>query len=241
MLVNNRCSINSKTLIKFLPIILALCIQLPLFAQSKVLTYDSSFHNSYYDQKVSLFRLLPVTEGSIIFVGNSITDIGEWSEMWQNIKVKNRGISSDITFGVLDRLDEIIRSKPSKAFLMIGINDIARGIPDKTIIRNISRILEQLQEESPEITVFVQSILPTNSAFTEYINHQNKGQHIKTINSALEELVPQYGAVYVDLHAIFVDEKGNLDKQYTNDGLHLNGAGYLHWKAFLENKNFCCD
>ena len=31
-----------------------------------------------------------------------------------------------------------------------------------------------------------------------------------------------------------VDEKGNLKKEYTNDGLHLNGAGYRAWSRGIE-------
>ena len=30
-----------------------------------------------------------------------------------------------------------------------------------------------------------------------------------------------------------VDEKGNLKKEYTNDGLHLMGPAYLIWRDAL--------
>mgnify|MGYP000061554644 CR=1 FL=1 len=69
-----------------------------------------------------------ISTDEIIFLGNSITDIGEWTEVWQDIHVKNRGISGDNTFGVLARLDEVVSSKPSKIFIMIGINDISKNI-----------------------------------------------------------------------------------------------------------------
>ena len=39
---------------------------------------------------------------------------------------------------------------------------------------------------------------------------------------------------YVDVYSALVDEKGMLDKQYTNDGLHLMGDGYLAWKTVIE-------
>ena len=38
----------------------------------------------------------------------------------------------------------------------------------------------------------------------------------------------------VDVYSALVDEKGMLDKQYTNDGLHLMGEGYLAWKTVIE-------
>jgi hexosaminidase len=42
------------------------------------------------------------------------------------------------------------------------------------------------------------------------------------------------------LHSLFTDKEGKLNSRYTNDGLHLNGQGYLLWKSHLESKRFCC-
>jgi lysophospholipase L1-like esterase len=33
-----------------------------------------------------------------------------------------------------------------------------------------------------------------------------------------------------------LDSEGRLNKQYTNDGLHLTGDGYLVWKKLLLDK-----
>jgi hypothetical protein len=85
---------------------------------------NSSF-GTYYDQRKSLFEKLPDTRKEIIFLGNSITDGCEWSELLADRHVKNRGISGDVTAGVLNRIREITASKPAKVFLLIGINDLA--------------------------------------------------------------------------------------------------------------------
>lgn len=194
---------------------------------------DTSYQSTYYGQKASLFRLLPDTKGEIIFLGNSITDIGEWVEIWQNPKVKNRGISGDNTFGVLARLDEVVSSKPEKVFLMIGINDIARDTPDSVIVGNIIKIVEAIKAASPKTKLIVQSILPTNDAFTEFKRHQNKDGHIRTVNSALRNYCQQHQLVFVDLYPLFLNGFGKLDERYTNDGLHINGAGYMLWRDTL--------
>lgn len=62
-----------------------------------------------------------MTSKDIIFLGNSITNGGEWSELLNNKHVKNRGISGDICMGVYDRLDAVLKGKPAKIFLLIGI------------------------------------------------------------------------------------------------------------------------
>jgi hypothetical protein len=68
----------------------------------------------YWHQKETHFRSLPNEANEIIFLGDSITDGCNWSEMFHDLRVKNRGISADITDGVLDRLDEVVESKPLK-------------------------------------------------------------------------------------------------------------------------------
>lgn len=222
-------------------ILLLLCLPLAAGLQAQQLDYDTTFRSTYYEQKASLFRLLPDTEGEIIFLGNSITDIGEWAEIWQNPRVKNRGISADITFGVIARLDEVTASQPEKVFIMIGINDIARNIPDTLILNNHRRIVKAISAASPQTVIYLQSLLPVNGAFLQFKNHQGKDAHIAAVNKGLRAIAEEMGCTYVDLHTPFSDEQGQLDPAYTNDGLHLNGAGYLHWKAQLEALQYCCD
>lgn len=199
-------------------------------------TYDSSFHFYYYDQKLSMFEIMPDQKGEVVWMGDSITDGGEWSELFPHEKTLNRGISSDNTFGVLFRLTEITRRKPKKIFLLIGINDIARNIPDSVIIANYRKIISVIQQQTPQSHLYMQSILPTNNTFSEFKNHQNKTAHIIAINTDLQKLCKEKNIVFVDLYQQFVDEYGKLASRYTNDGLHLTGDGYKKWKQLLIEK-----
>jgi len=201
-------------------------------------TYDTTYLSTYYQQKVTLFRLLPDTKHEIIFLGNSITDIGEWAEIWQNKNVKNRGISGDNTFGVLARLDEVLSSKPAKIFIMIGINDISKDTPDSVIINNYKQIIWRIRTASPATKLYVQSILPTNNEFAEFQRHQNKDEHIRFINTYLEKFCKEEKINFIDLYTRFLDNAGKLSRQYTNDGLHINGPGYMKWKKLLIEKGY---
>jgi len=58
--------------------------------------------------------------------------------------VINRGIGGDITFDVLQRLDDVIKRKPSKLFILIGINDIGKDIPDAVIADNYRKIITRV-------------------------------------------------------------------------------------------------
>ena len=200
-------------------------------------TFYSSFRFYYYDQKLSMFEMMPDQDKEVVWMGDSITDGAEWSELFPGLRTLNRGISSDNTFGMLYRIGEVAKRKPVKLFLLIGINDIARNIPNEVILRNYVKLIDSIQIQSPNTKILIQTILPTNNVFTQFKNHQNKTEQIAEVNSSLKIICQQRGLQLVDLFTAMSDADGKLDKRYTNDGLHLNGAGYQRWKQFLlENK-----
>lgn len=212
-----------------------ICVSIVTKAQQ---SYDSLFRFYYYDQKLSMFEQMPTPKNCIVWLGDSITDGGEWSELFPNYNTMNRGISSDNTFGILNRLHEVIRRKPKKVFILIGINDIARNIPDEVILRNYRKIIDSLQLQTPVTKIYVQSILPTNNKYTQFKNHQNKTEHILYINQALKKLCEERNIQYVNLYDAFLDTEQKLNPLYTNDGLHLTGEGYRKWKEVLLTQKY---
>jgi lysophospholipase L1-like esterase len=192
------------------------------------------FHNYFYDQRRSFFEAMPTGKNEIILLGDSITNCANWDELFPNKKIVNRGISGDITLGVLNRMDEIVKRKPNKIFILIGINDISLGIEKKIILANYKGIISKIKKDSPKTTVYIQSILPTNDAFDTFKKHQGKMEIIKAVNSDLEELAKENNVIFLNIFPEFLNEQGKLSKQYTNDGLHLLGDGYLHWASLLK-------
>ena len=205
-----------------------------LILAAALFTVCTAFAQSEYNlQRRSLFEVLPVYSSDIVFLGNSITDGCEWAELFNNRHVKNRGISADRSGWLLDRLDPIINGHPKKLFLMIGTNDLAVGITPEEVAANVEKLLDRFAEESPWTKIYVQSILPVNGVDTKAKpkNHWKKGAEIIETNKLLETLCEgRKNVMYVDVYSALVDEKGMLDKQYTNDGLHLMGEGYIVWR-----------
>ncbi|MGB7067986.1 MAG: GDSL-type esterase/lipase family protein [Pyrinomonadaceae bacterium] len=210
----------------------------PAIAQQSASTKpDDNFLRPYYVQRVSQHKLLPKIKNGVIFVGDSITDGNEWSEQMDCRKCQNRGISGDISAGVLARLDDIVAQKPAKIFLLIGINDISRLIPNEKIIANYREFVRRSQAASPKTKIYLQSILPTNDTFRKFADKNDAS--IKILNDAMRELaLTTKGVTYIDLHSAFLDADLRLDKRYTNDGLHLTGEGYQLWARILREGRF---
>lgn len=189
----------------------------------------------YYVDKVSHFKNLTNTDTEVIFLGDSITDYCEWSELFGNHKIKNRGISGDRTDGILNRLDEILQAQPQKIFIMIGINDLFQGREIDKVFTNYTKIVEKIQDNLPDTKLFIQSVLPINNPtlqrklFAIFDNTK-----VINLNAKLQDLAKEFSLPYIDLFAAFANSYRELDARYTTDGVHLNGEAYLRWKKIIE-------
>lgn len=195
--------------------------------------------SEYWEQRVTLFNLLPVEDGDIVFLGNSITDGGEFHEIFDNPSVKNRGISSDVISGVRERLYQVTDHKPSKIFLLIGINDVSHNKSVNQLAEEYSDLVKEIRSNSPETELYIQSIMPINNDFKRYKNLIGKEETVKQLNKRLQEIAQSNGAIYIDLWPFLSDSKGKLRKEFTNDGLHLLGKGYKAWtdaiRQYIDN------
>ena len=196
--------------------------------------WDSTYRPGLYDFKVQLYQSYPHSKNVIIFLGNSITERVDWNELLEVCNVQNRGISGDITFGVLQRLNEVTDEHPKKVFILIGINDISRNIPDSVILANYYKMVERIKRESPETKIYFQTLLPVNNEFRQFKSHYNKDEHILWLNEQIKKLGREEKITVIDLYPHFLDHQNKLDKKYTMDGLHPNGEGYKVWAAILK-------
>lgn len=201
-----------------------------LFSKTNLISYfRPTTTSSYYIEKQTLFDNLPKSMDTIYFLGDSLTDSCEWNELLSNSKIKNRGIMGDSTEGVLNRLNQITQSKPQKIFIMIGINDLLNNIETTKILDNYQKIITTIRTDSPKTKIYIESVLPLNFELDKSkrpINNQN----ISDFNNSLKKLTDNSTIFYIDLFSAFLDSSNQLDKQYTLDGIHLNGSGYLLWK-----------
>ncbi len=189
----------------------------------------SAIADEYWDRKVSLFNLLPIESNDIVFLGNSITDGGEFNELFKLPNIKNRGIRSDIIPGVEKRLDQILSGRPAKLFLLIGINDVSHGHSVATLASKYQHLVDQIKAKSPETRLYIQSVMPVNNDFKRYKGLFGKEETIVKFNEEISKIAEKAGATYIDLTPVLSDNKGKLRKEFTNDGLHLTGKGYRAW------------
>ncbi len=198
-------------------------------SQTQTAAIDSSKFAPYWWHSKDMYDHLPDIKNEIVFLGNSITDGAEWFELLDNKKCINRGISADITEGILLRLDAITKLQPKKLFIMIGVNDLSRNMTPAEVAANYRKILDRVRTESPRTKIYIQSVLPVNPATGMAKNHTNKTPEIMELNSMLKSMAEELGHTYVDLFTLMADSENHLPRSYSIDGLHLSYKAYKVW------------
>lgn len=199
--------------------LLLLAITLPSMAQS-----------TYWFQRKTLFDQLPVNSNDIIFLGNSITDGGEWCELFGMLNVKNRGISGDIVNNVRKRLEQVTKGHPAKIFLLIGINDVShKGETVESIAANYEKLVDEIMAQTPGTKLYIQSVFPVKESYNIFKGLNGRGYMVKPLNEKIKQIAKKRGLTYIDLYKVLQGPDGNLSDEYTNDGLHLTGPGYKAW------------
>ena len=190
-------------------------------------TIKEPLNSHLYQTKMSVFNSMSIVEGSIIFLGDSITEFCNWSELFGKNNIINRGISGDTLDGLLYRVDEVIERKPKKIFLMIGINDLGKGKNVNQILEKYTILIKKIHTNLPETIIYIQSVLPAKRKTL-------RNTDIKKINIGLIKIANKYNKNYIDLYSSFLSKNNELNDAYSLDGLHLNGKGYQLWKQIIK-------
>lgn len=185
-----------------------------------------------YLHRKQLFEQLPERPGAIVFAGDSQTEQCEWAELLNvgNTPVLNRGITGDHTAGVLARLPEILRHRPSKIFLMIGVNDLLFGHTASETAARYRELVAQIRRQSPETQLVLLGLPGVNNKVRQ--TGLNSAE-IVALNTEIAQIAQAYALPFIDLYPKTSDAEGQLSASLTADGLHLNAAAYLIWKQAI--------
>ncbi|MER8786896.1 GDSL-type esterase/lipase family protein [Mesorhizobium sp. M0983] len=157
----------------------------------------------------------------IVMLGDSLTENALWQELFPKLSIINRGISGDGVAGVLLRLDQITAARPQIVFIMLGVNDIRAYADADDVAEAYGHVIKGLAG--------VDQIVVQSTLFTSGEAKNNAA--IKRLNDALAVLCDSApNCRYLDLNAL-LSKDGALQRDFTIDGLHLNGNGYRVWAS----------
>ena len=174
----------------------------------------------------SQLELLPTKPGSVLFLGDSITEQGMWNEWFPELPTLNRGVGGDTVSGLHARLDRAV-DQPALISLLIGTNDLSglgpsAEVPD--IGRQLDGLVSAVRKAAPDAPLLLNSVMPRKRSFAG---------RIKELNRHARHIAERSGAEYLDLWPTLANDRGELRAEFTSDNLHLSGEGYKAWVDVL--------
>lgn len=160
------------------------------------------------------------------FVGSS--SIHRWTDLEKDMtpwSVHNRGINSATLTDIIPRFANInVRKegRPRAIIVYAGENDIANGVPVRTVIRQLATLLDQRTRLMGDVPVLLLSMKPSPGRAA------NLPQQV-LFNRAAQGLISHAQQVhYVDITTPLLTD-GKLGDNYQPDSVHMNPQGYRIW------------
>jgi len=135
------------------------------------------------------------------------------------VNVVNRGVSGDLTSGMLERFTEdVVDEKPDYVIILGGTNDIGWGLDSAAITNNLTTMYERAVDNgTAPVACSIPSILGLDDLIPPRIN----------LNRLISREAEKRKIAFVDVFAATADSNTHrLLEEYSEDGLHLTPKGY---------------
>ena len=193
---------------------------------------------NHHQQRIAQFeREGGIDSTTVVMLGNSLTENGkDWQQrIGTTRRIVNRGIIGDNTVGMTERLRQITPYHPRAIFLMAGINDMVGNTTYEQVANRVITLIEAIRSQSPQTTLFVQSILPINESNGRWKTLAGRTDDIPFANMLIKAYCETHDITFVNIFPRMVRGHSNvLRAELTNDGLHLTDQGYRVWAFELK-------
>jgi lysophospholipase L1-like esterase len=150
--------------------------------------------------------------------------------------VSNPSVTGWTTKDAIDReLPKFVRSNPTFATLLIGVNDWVQGVDETTFRNRFSYLLDQMLAVLPNkkrllvVTIPDFGVTPTGP---KYSRGRNIHEGILQFNQIVTEEARKRGLTVVDIFPL--SKKMGQDKSLVaKDGLHPSAKEYAEWEKLI--------
>ncbi len=188
----------------------------------------NGIENTSLAMRATIFSMLPINKNDIVIIGDEMIHCGEWYELLNSNRVKERGAGWGYSGPGLDMIQKAIplifnsqsgSCDPSDILLYAGTAEINGNISIANIQTSYNIVIDKIKESAPNATIHLMSLLPTNS----YATNINK---IIPFNNFLQNKAETDIKIkYVDIYSDLANGDIGNSKYFSNN--YLLGYGYV--------------
>ena len=130
-------------------------------------------------------------------------------------------------------LEDLATKNIDTIYIMLGINELG-WIYNDIFIKDYENLIDKILEVKPNCEIIVQSIIPVTKTKSEGDNIYNNDK-ITEYNNLIKDMANRKGIKYIDLCTVLADKSGNLPKEASTDGIHLNKEYCQKGLKYLKN------
>lgn len=179
--------------------------------------------------------------GQVVMAGSSLMEDFPIAELMpfttDGHRIYNRGIGGFVSSEMIVAIEPLILDlAPSRLFLNIGSNDIASDTyRESQLLGNVSEILSLVRQRVPGCAIHLMAYYPVNAqdafpgvdeAVRRALFAHRNNEAIQKANQAIAGLAAQAGCRFVDANAGLTDERGNLRRTFSIEGIHMHPDAY---------------
>lgn len=115
-----------------------------------------------------------------------------------------------------------------KIYIMLGINEVGNDF-EYTVSR-FRTVVDAVREYQPNAIIYLAANLHVTAA-AQQAGITN--ERIDYLNGRIKEFADNKSIFYIDVNPVFDDGSGNLNPDYTGDGIHVFASYYSTWCEWL--------
>lgn len=230
---------SKKLIIKLILLLLITIISFAIISPSKnsikrlvyksILLLKEKPIEKTIDAQLKHLKNNPISSDSIVFLGDSLINLGDWNVLLKKNTIVNLGINGLTIPGLINSNFLEFLSPFHQIYILIGINDFWNHSDVSTIINHHSRLIKLLRKKGLKNIHFI-ALLPVDHKFLN-----TKETKIDKYNQYLKKSCKENKFEFIDVSKkLSAPKTKKLKDEYTYDGIHLTGEGY---KAFAKSLN----
>lgn len=170
-----------------------------------------------------------IVDRNYLFVGDFYTESFDFDDFdldYHYIKSSNNKLTTEMLLSDIENMVYVYN--PSIVFINVGFNDLDSGKKIDETIDDLDDIITSIKNNRTYANIYIQSIYPINTKAKDYdsdlIDNINNDIIVK-FNKRLLALTKSKKVNYLDVYSM-LEKNGELDLDYTTDGVNLNEDGY---------------